>query len=181
MVVETDWPAVCSGVTMSETSVAISAAGQSAWVAGIRTALQGLSGGRGVGIVYWEPGWIGNAGLGSSCSVRTFVQVVFVVTETKSFIRMLYWLMDPVILVRASVCSPPACKAPHRRAFPYLSNLRDVLLHRDYSKLPHDVIHILAPFKSITLTTGSILSFTPSQLDFFYSTIPHQPNFVQCL
>jgi len=70
MVVETDWPAVCSGTTMSESSVAISAAGQSTWVAGIRTVLQGLSGGHGVGIVYWEPQWIGNAGLGSSCAVR---------------------------------------------------------------------------------------------------------------
>lgn len=69
MVVETDWPAVCSGTTMSEKSIAISAAGQSAWVAGIRTALQGLSGGHGIGIVYWEPAWIGNAGLGSSCAV----------------------------------------------------------------------------------------------------------------
>ncbi|GLB42187.1 putative arabinogalactan [Lyophyllum shimeji] len=68
MVVETDWPAVCSGVTMSESSIPISAAGQSQWVSGIRTVLQGLSGGHGIGIVYWEPQWIGNAGLGSSCS-----------------------------------------------------------------------------------------------------------------
>jgi len=68
MVVETDWPAVCSGTTMSEKSVPISAAGQSTWVAGIRTALQGISGGHGIGIVYWEPAWIGNAGLGSSCA-----------------------------------------------------------------------------------------------------------------
>ncbi|RDB27932.1 putative arabinogalactan endo-beta-1,4-galactanase A [Hypsizygus marmoreus] len=68
MVVETDWPATCSGTTMSENSIAISAAGQSSWVSGIRTAIQGLSNGRGIGIVYWEPGWVGNAGLGSSCA-----------------------------------------------------------------------------------------------------------------
>ncbi|KAF8069086.1 glycoside hydrolase family 53 protein [Lyophyllum atratum] len=61
MVVETDWPAVCSGTTMSESSVPISAAGHlHGW--------RGLSGGHGVGIVYWEPQWIGNAGLGSSCA-----------------------------------------------------------------------------------------------------------------
>ncbi|KAF5379047.1 hypothetical protein D9615_006065 [Tricholomella constricta] len=70
MVVETDWAAVCSGTTMSEKSIPISAAGQSTWVSGIRTVLQGLSGGHGIGIVYWEPGWVGNAGLGSSCAVR---------------------------------------------------------------------------------------------------------------
>ncbi|KAG6835697.1 hypothetical protein H0H93_015591, partial [Arthromyces matolae] len=68
MVVETDWPEACSGVTLSDTAVAVSAAGQSTWVAGIRTALQALSGSHGIGIVYWEPGWVGNAGLGSSCS-----------------------------------------------------------------------------------------------------------------
>ncbi|KAF8888576.1 endogalactanase [Infundibulicybe gibba] len=68
IVAETDWPAVCSGVTLSEKSVAVSAAGQSTWVADIRTVVAGLSGGHGIGIVYWEPGWIGNAGLGSSCA-----------------------------------------------------------------------------------------------------------------
>ncbi|KAJ7291161.1 endogalactanase [Mycena rebaudengoi] len=68
MVVETDWPAVCSGTAMSEPSIAISAAGQSQWVLGIRNVLSGLSGGHGIGIVYWEPAWIGNAGLGSSCA-----------------------------------------------------------------------------------------------------------------
>ncbi|KAG6867575.1 hypothetical protein C0993_000988 [Termitomyces sp. T159_Od127] len=69
MVVETDWPAACSGVTLSDTAITVSPAGQSTWVAGIRTVLQALSGGHGVGIVYWEPGWVGNAGLGSSCAV----------------------------------------------------------------------------------------------------------------
>lgn len=54
---------------MSERSIPISAAGQTTWVAGIRDAVASLSGGRGIGIVYWEPAWIGNAGLGSSCSV----------------------------------------------------------------------------------------------------------------
>lgn len=75
MVVETDWPAVCSGTALSQ-SIAVSAAGQSTWVAGIRTVLQALSGGHGIGIVYWEPGWVGNAGLGSSCSVRQILPLL---------------------------------------------------------------------------------------------------------
>ncbi len=71
MVVETDWPATgsCGGVTLSERSIAISASGQETWVKGIRDVLTSISGGRGTGIVYWEPAWIGNAGLGSSCAV----------------------------------------------------------------------------------------------------------------
>ncbi|KAK7042374.1 Arabinogalactan endo-beta-1,4-galactanase [Favolaschia claudopus] len=68
MVVETDWAASCSGTTMSESSIPISVAGQQQWVLGIRNVVAGLSGGHGIGIIYWEPGWIGNAGLGSACS-----------------------------------------------------------------------------------------------------------------
>ncbi|CAK5278370.1 unnamed protein product [Mycena citricolor] len=62
MVVETNWPVTCSGVSLSEPSVAISTSGQETWVKDIRNVLSGLSGGHGIGIVYWEPGWIGNAG-----------------------------------------------------------------------------------------------------------------------
>jgi len=71
MVVETDWPATgsCPGVTLSEGNIPISAAGQTTWVNGIKNVLTALPGGHGIGVVYWEPGWIGNAGLGSSCSV----------------------------------------------------------------------------------------------------------------
>ncbi|PPQ91634.1 hypothetical protein CVT25_013189 [Psilocybe cyanescens] len=72
MVVETDWPVSCTGVSLSDSS-AISAAGQSQWVSKIRDALSGLSGGHGLGIVYWEPGWIGNANLGSGCSDNLLV------------------------------------------------------------------------------------------------------------
>jgi arabinogalactan endo-1,4-beta-galactosidase len=70
MVVETDWPATGScGVTLSEQSIPISVTGQSTWVNGIKNVLAALPGGHGTGIIYWEPGWIGNGGLGSSCSV----------------------------------------------------------------------------------------------------------------
>ncbi|KAL5531253.1 hypothetical protein ACEPAG_4130 [Sanghuangporus baumii] len=68
LVAETDWPVSCSSVTMSEPSIPISAAGQQQWVRNIESVLSGLSGGHGLGVVYWEPGWIGNAGLGSACA-----------------------------------------------------------------------------------------------------------------
>jgi arabinogalactan endo-1,4-beta-galactosidase len=73
MVVETDWPEACSGVALSEPSVAVSAAGQSSFVAKIRDVVSSLSGGHGLGIIYWEPGWVGNANLGSPCSVSTVI------------------------------------------------------------------------------------------------------------
>ncbi|KAF7763524.1 CAZyme family GH53 [Agaricus bisporus var. burnettii] len=75
MVVETDWPAIgsCPGVSLSENSISISTNGQIQWVNGIKNVLNQLPGGHGIGFVYWEPGWIGNAGLGSSCSDNLLV------------------------------------------------------------------------------------------------------------
>ncbi|KAJ7707125.1 arabinogalactan endo-1,4-beta-galactosidase [Mycena metata] len=73
MVVETDWPESCSGVALSQPAIAISAAGQQSWVLGIRNVLSALSGGHGIGIVFWEPAWIGNAGLGSACADNLLV------------------------------------------------------------------------------------------------------------
>jgi len=72
MVVETDWPEACSGVALSE-SIPASTTGQQTWVLDIRNVLSGLSGGHGIGIAYWEPGWIGNAGLGSACDDNLLV------------------------------------------------------------------------------------------------------------
>ncbi|KAF7971609.1 hypothetical protein HWV62_20704 [Athelia sp. TMB] len=71
MVVETNWPYNCSGVALSDTTVPISAAGQSTWVGDIETALGAISGA--LGICYWEPGWVGNANLGSPCSDNLLV------------------------------------------------------------------------------------------------------------
>ncbi|EEB88847.1 hypothetical protein MPER_13131 [Moniliophthora perniciosa FA553] len=68
MVVESDWAVSCPGVTMSEPSIPVTTAGQITWVSGIRDVLASLSGGHGLGIVYWEPQWVGNANLGSSCA-----------------------------------------------------------------------------------------------------------------
>jgi len=73
MVVETDWPAVCSDVALSDTAVPVSVAGQSTWVADIRNVLSAISGDHGLGIIYWEPGWVGNAGLGSACADNLLV------------------------------------------------------------------------------------------------------------
>ncbi|KAF9010122.1 arabinogalactan endo-1,4-beta-galactosidase [Cyathus striatus] len=65
MIVETDWPVSCSGVSLSESSIPVSVSGQNV--------LSGLPGGHGKGIVYWEPGWVGNANLGSGCSDNLLV------------------------------------------------------------------------------------------------------------
>ena len=75
MVVETDWPATgsCPGATLSQGDIPISVSGQTTWVNGIKNVLTGLPSGHGIGVVYWEPGWIGNAGLGSSCTVSDFM------------------------------------------------------------------------------------------------------------
>ena len=75
MVVETDWPVACSGTALSEPSVPVSVQGQQTWVQDIRNVLQNF-GSRALGICYWEPGWVGSAALGSSCSVSIFELVV---------------------------------------------------------------------------------------------------------
>lgn len=70
LIAETNWPEACpSSVALSEPSIPVSASGQQTWVHDIENVLAALPSGHGLGIVYWEPGWIGNAGLGSSCSV----------------------------------------------------------------------------------------------------------------
>ncbi|EKM51618.1 glycoside hydrolase family 53 protein [Phanerochaete carnosa HHB-10118-sp] len=74
LVAETDWPVACpSSVALSEPSIPESVAGQQIWVKDIESVLSGLSGGHGLGVVYWEPGWVGSAALGSSCSDNLLV------------------------------------------------------------------------------------------------------------
>lgn len=65
-VAETNWPESCPGVDLSE-DIAVSAAGQTTWVEDVVSTLGDVSGGQGAGIFYWEPAWLNNAGLGSSC------------------------------------------------------------------------------------------------------------------
>ncbi|KAL4249699.1 Arabinogalactan endo-beta-1,4-galactanase [Abortiporus biennis] len=73
VVAETDWPVACSGGTLTEPSIPVSAAGQKTWIKDIASVLNGLPNGLGQGIFYWEPGWVGSANLGSSCSDNLLV------------------------------------------------------------------------------------------------------------
>ncbi|CZT47696.1 probable arabinogalactan endo-1,4-beta-galactosidase [Rhynchosporium secalis] len=76
MVVETDWPVVCTSPAYAfpadTTSIPKSAAGQSTWMMKVAAVVAGVSGGN--GIFYWEPAWIRNAGLGSSCGDNLMVE-----------------------------------------------------------------------------------------------------------
>ncbi|EME83168.1 glycoside hydrolase family 53 protein [Pseudocercospora fijiensis CIRAD86] len=69
-VVETDWPAICTGADapeLSEPSIPASVAGQLEWVGKVIDVVKQLPRGLGQGINYWEPAWLNNTGLGSSC------------------------------------------------------------------------------------------------------------------
>lgn len=75
IVAETDWPAACPKPAYSfpsdTTSIPKSAAGQTTWLKDVAAVVAGVSGGD--GLFYWEPAWIQNAGLGSSCSDNLMV------------------------------------------------------------------------------------------------------------
>ncbi|KJX97300.1 arabinogalactan endo-1,4-beta-galactosidase A like protein [Zymoseptoria brevis] len=64
MVVETNWPVSCpnpnSAFPSDLSSIPFSAAGQA-------TFLKDVAGVAGSGLMYWEPAWLKNAGLGTSC------------------------------------------------------------------------------------------------------------------
>jgi len=75
VVAETDWPVTCPAPQYAfpsdAKSIPFSAPGQTTWVkdvAGVLAAVQG-----GGGLFYWEPSWIGNANLGSSCADNLMV------------------------------------------------------------------------------------------------------------
>ncbi|KAI9567399.1 glycoside hydrolase family 53 protein [Boletus coccyginus] len=73
MIVETDWPAVCNtrATPLSEPTIPVNSEGQIIWVEDISAVLNNMNidcGDKALGIVYWEPGWIGNAALGSPCA-----------------------------------------------------------------------------------------------------------------
>ncbi|PYH99231.1 putative arabinogalactan endo-1,4-beta-galactosidase A [Aspergillus ellipticus CBS 707.79] len=69
VVVETDWPVSCPdpeyAFPSDLSSVPFSAAGQTEFMEKLADVVEGTT--DGLGIYYWEPGWVGNAGLGSSC------------------------------------------------------------------------------------------------------------------
>lgn len=69
-VVETDWPAICSGSRapdLSEPSIPASAPGQTEWVHDVIDVVRQVPRGLGQGVNYWEPAWLNNTGLGSAC------------------------------------------------------------------------------------------------------------------
>ena len=69
-VVETDWPNQCSGKDapeLSEPSIPVSVEGQIEWVHKVADIVNQIPGGLGQGVNYWEPAWLNNTGLGSSC------------------------------------------------------------------------------------------------------------------
>lgn len=75
VVAETDWPSSCPDPAYTfpsdTTYIPISVAGQTEWIEEVAKIVAGTT--NGVGLFYWEPGWIGNAGLGSSCADNLLV------------------------------------------------------------------------------------------------------------
>lgn len=68
-VVETDWPTSCPdpeyAFPSDTTSIPFSAAGQTTWMKDIAQVVTAVGG---TGLFYWEPLWIDNPQLGSSCN-----------------------------------------------------------------------------------------------------------------
>lgn len=68
---ETNWPTSCPSPKYafpSDTkSIPFSAAGQSTWLKNVAAA-------GGSGLFYWEPAWVDNAALGSSCPSNTMFE-----------------------------------------------------------------------------------------------------------
>ncbi|KAL5116900.1 hypothetical protein ACEQ8H_005252 [Pleosporales sp. CAS-2024a] len=71
MVVETNWPSYCpnpSTAFPSDTkTIPISVEGQVQWMKQVAQRLAAVPNAKGTGLFYWEPAWIDNPGLGSSC------------------------------------------------------------------------------------------------------------------
>ena len=76
-VVETNWPSYCPNPEYAfpadTKSIPISADGQTTWMTEVAKRVAAVPGGKGTGLFYWEPAWIDNAGLGSSCGWNLMV------------------------------------------------------------------------------------------------------------
>ncbi|KAK3064464.1 hypothetical protein LTS18_006993, partial [Coniosporium uncinatum] len=74
MVVETNWPTYCPNpkypFPADTTSIPFSPDGQTTWMKDVAAAVTAAGG---VGLFYWEPAWIDNAPLGSSCGYNLMV------------------------------------------------------------------------------------------------------------
>jgi arabinogalactan endo-1,4-beta-galactosidase len=71
-VVETDYPAICTGNATSvpkssEPEIPYDIEGQIEWTHDIISVVKGVPHGLGTGVHYWEPAWLNNTGLGSAC------------------------------------------------------------------------------------------------------------------
>lgn len=77
VIAEINWPSSCPNPEFafpSDTkSIPISTAGQITFVEDVAKMVAAVEDGLGVGLFYWEPAWINNAGLGSSCADNLLV------------------------------------------------------------------------------------------------------------
>lgn len=77
VVAETNWPTSCKSPAYSFPSdlksIPFSADGQTTFMKKVAAVVAGVKNGN--GIFYWEPAWIDNAGLGSSCESNTMFSV----------------------------------------------------------------------------------------------------------
>ncbi|TVY81418.1 putative arabinogalactan endo-beta-1,4-galactanase A [Lachnellula suecica] len=77
VIAETDWPVSCPSPKYAfpsdASSIPKSVAGQTTWMEDVASVLAGVSNSLGQGLFYWEPGFLGNAALGSSCADNLMV------------------------------------------------------------------------------------------------------------
>jgi arabinogalactan endo-1,4-beta-galactosidase len=77
MVVETNWPSYCPNPSTAfpadVKSIPISVDGQTQWMKEVAKRVVAVPNGKGTGLFYWEPAWIENPGLGSSCGWNLMV------------------------------------------------------------------------------------------------------------
>lgn len=75
LVVETNWPVSCPNPEYAFPSdlqsIPLSVQGQETFLTDVANVVSGT--GDGLGLYYWEPAWVGNAALGSSCSDNLMV------------------------------------------------------------------------------------------------------------
>lgn len=75
VVVETNWPVSCPDPAYSFpsdlSSIPFSVAGQTTFLTKLAAVVEAVTGG--LGVYYWEPAWINNAALGSSCADNLLV------------------------------------------------------------------------------------------------------------
>lgn len=99
---ETDWPTKCSKASANIPSslssvIPFSAAGQVMWVTQLADIVKAVPNGLGMGVMYWEPGWIDNQ-VFSSLHICVMLIIAYVLCANEALRR--HW----VVLV-SRVCS----------------------------------------------------------------------------